>query len=329
MRKRACFILLVFLLLPITCTHAATRIFIDKPASQSLFSPQVSVEGRIINPPDNYIRIKIEHFIERKGYKATDYIVPLINNRFKKPLNLPPGISIITVSTLDNEYSASMPILFFSGEKGLREEEWDKETPISFSVPEGITTSQQSCLFKGNISDPALKNIEIMVINLTEFQRLTIDNKGLNLLKYEKVQVKNSEFSFRAFLNDGINLIIARPEGKNSAKSIRTKTIIYEASSPNIFVLEPKIEKENLIIEGTAKEPAARTALVRTEALIKKEGDPLPVFKVISEKEIPLNSDGKFNTSLSLKEIDGIFDKTYFLVSIINGKDKTVRLIIR
>jgi len=307
----------------------SSRIVINNPLSEIAFTENLSVEGSLLNSKENYVRIKVEPFIEKKDYKTSNIIVPVNNGKFKKSVLLPQGISIITVSTLDNRINASKVILFFSSAKGLKEENWGKESPIKFYEPAELRVVRSNVGIKGGVFDSSLKNIEVVVINLSEFQRLVSNKDALSGLAYKNVRIENSKFSFSQSLNPGINLAIARPEGKNAAQLTQTKIIIYEELNPKINLFEPKITNKKLIIEGFVNNISSGQVTVRVEALVRKDENLMPTLNVILEKTTNLNKNKKFRLDVDLEETKGIFDSSYFLISVFSGNERTVRLIIK
>lgn len=307
----------------------SARIVINSPAGEIAFSENLSAEGSVFNSKDNYVKIKIEPFIEKKDFKVTTVIVPVNSGKFKKNIILPQGISIITVSTIDNRSSANKVILFFSSTKGLREEGWGKESPIKFYEPKGLRVINPDVAIKGEITDRSLKNIEVVVINLSEFQRLASNREALSGLAYKNVGIENNKFTFSQTLNPGINLAIARPEGKNAAQLTQTKVIIYEELNPKIILSEPKISNRKLIVEGSINKISSDHITVRIEALVRNDENSMPSLNVVHEKIINADKDNKFRLDVDLEEIKGLFDSSYFLVSVYSGNERTVRLITK
>ena len=316
-------------LIPGAARGESTRIIIDRPG-EIVFSEQVLVEGSVIIPSDKFIRIRVEPFIEKKDYKAQDYIVPITGKRFKKAVTVPSGISIITASTLDSRWSVSRPVLLFSTKQGLEEREWGKSSPIRFTEPAELNARQSPCNIKGRVADRSLKNIDVVILNLSEFQRLYSDRKEMPMLGYKKAEVRSGEFSMPVELSDGLNLIIARPEGSNVPEFTQTKVLVYESVSPGISLAAYVRDNSFLVSEGNAKGPTAtgRIVSIRVEALVRESEESPPSLKAVFEQEIPVDRKGNFRSALELKGIKGIFANSYFLVSVFAGNEKTVRLVV-
>jgi len=321
--------MMILILVPGAVRGESTRIIIDRPG-EIVFTEQVLVEGSVVIPSDKFICVRVEPFIEKKDYKAQDYIVAITGKRFKKAITVPSGISIITASTLDNRWSVSRPVLLFSTKKGLEEREWGKSSPIRFTEPAELNARQSPCNVKGRVADRSLKNIEVVILNLSEFQRLYSDRKEMPLLDYKKAGVKSGEFSMPVELSDGLNLIIARPEGSNVPEFTQTKVLVYESASPRISLAASVQDNNMLVAEGNVKGPAAvRIVSVRVEALVRESEDLPPSLKAVFEQEIPVDKKGNYRSVLDLKGIKGIFANSYFLVSVSAGKEKTVRLVVK
>jgi hypothetical protein len=81
----ACCALLASLFCCKAClVSAAARITISSPSSEISFGENISIEGSALNLNDNYVRLKIEPFIEKKDFKAVTYLLPSITGNSKK-----------------------------------------------------------------------------------------------------------------------------------------------------------------------------------------------------------------------------------------------------
>ncbi len=320
MIKRISFVFLFFILWFSSLALANEIITVISPRDTSVFAKSQIVEGKVEGSFVKKLRLIVEPFLPKEAEKNKSVIITVSGGYFREKVDLFPGLNIIKLSTLGGQHKVNKPIFLISArkpdEKLLPIEKWGSKSPIIFTSPQELKLATSNPVIKGVVTDPALKLIEVVIMNTMDFlvsqpeadqypenQTSKISSFKKGKIFYKEIPVENGQFSFPVELTEGLNIIIAKPRYDDvDLTNVQIKTLIYERLGAKIILDEPEVKNNDLILKGRIINPIGKKARVNVYALVEDELETGKIYpKTLVNKEIKINKDGTFILKTSLK----------------------------
>ena len=259
------------------------RIF--EPAFFSTTQPKITVAGRIDEFRPKHLRLSITSFMEERKSSS---LIPVTDGRFREDIELFSGLNIITLTTLSGKIKAINPVFLVS--KKEKKEDWGKTSSIIFTSPVGPRI-KPPFLVEGVVTDPEIKEIEVVVIGLYGQK-----------IRHLVAPVSNMKFSFLLpDLSFGINIVLAKPgKSKVSPSEAQFLPLIFEPESDRLILKEPILEDGSILISGEVLLPSVRNVDISVWCLVsEKDGE---LAKRITKERIAVKKNGTFQTKIEIKE---------------------------
>lgn len=308
----------------------------------TIVSPSVSItqeakqtiKGRVTKPSIKQVSLTQEVFLSDGDEKIEPLIIPVKDGKFQASIVLSPGLNIITIRALNGITSQEVffPIFLTHSEKNISTEKLGKASPIVFTSPEGVKFNT-SPVIKGVVTDPLIKEIGVVMMNLPASVLLNsvVESEPYipQTIIYKKVPVKNMSFRFSSTLSEGLNIIMAKPlSSKATIEAVQYKVMVYEKESKKIFLDEPRLEKNKVIVTGRVLDDSIKQVNIKIYALVEDIREDKEYIKTIIEKTIKVDNDKTFKMETRL-ESKRYTIKSSPTIVVTTGKERTTRTLIK
>jgi len=304
---------------PAIC-NAASGGFITllSPSVTSTKNSSQMVSGRVETDLVRQVSISVEPFTLKKSAGQPVVKAAVINGSFSEKVTLEPGLNIIRVSAGRSEIAVPVYLISQQKKENASNENWGAQAQIVFTSPTEPKTNSREVSIKGVVTNPNITSIDAAIMNtmyfLSEDASAGGDSKGgPRKIDYKSVPVKNMQFEIKAQLTEGLNVILARPDGKPAiADKIQIMSLVYEKVSEQLLLEEPQLEKGGVAIRGKVIAPGVRKVRLNITALVENELKPGVIAPVsLLDTTVNVESDGSFAYKASLQDKKGVYTIKY------------------
>ncbi|MFH1098300.1 MAG: hypothetical protein V1749_12530 [Candidatus Desantisbacteria bacterium] len=329
---------IIWVLLFIFCivpeVWAEKIITIVSPSVSITQGAEQTIKGIVARSSVKKISLVQEVFLSDGDKRIEPLIIPVENGKFQGSIILSPGLNIITIKTLDtiSSHETFLPIFLTHPKKKIIEKRFGKTSPIVFTSPEGVKFNTTPVI-KGVVTDPLIKEIIVVMMNLPASLLLSNNIESESYIPQtiicKKVAVKNMSFSFLSTLDEGPNIILAKPSSpKATIETIQYKVMVCEKESMKIYLDAPELEKNKVIIAGKVLDDSIKNVNIKIYALVEDIKEDREYLKTITEKTIKVNNDGTFKMTAQLENNRYIIKSSPTIV-VTSGKERATKTLIK
>ncbi|MHB9156284.1 MAG: hypothetical protein ACYC5N_11470 [Endomicrobiales bacterium] len=281
--------------------RAGDIVTVVSPSGTSVAQKEVLFEGRVEERFVKSVRLTIEPFLAKGDEKPYSRVMRISDGEFAESISLFPGLNLIRVATLGGREVLTLPLFLVSPGEGPLERtaELGTRSSVFFTGPSEAKTSANPLIVKGMASDPAVASLDVVVLDTLDLLP-GAPGKQAHRIDYLSCPLDRQQFSFKAPLKEGLNIILAKPRGAPAdVRSVQIKSIIFEKTSAHLALGEPGIKDGKLVLPGKAGGKLYRKITVKVTALVERPGNPGKLsLETIATKTLTAEKDGSFTVVL-------------------------------